>query len=92
MPMQEQFANAFGSGDFVAGALVRLNIGVVEEGFAVFDSRECIADVGFACANGFDLAAFQFDTRFVAVKNMVVAKRLAISDRFSCHNPNRSES
>src|SRR5947208_4926656 len=85
LPMQQQFADAFCGRDLVAGAFVGLNVSVVKESFAVFDSRESVADVCFASADGFDFTAFQFDARFVAVQNAIVAKRFAIGDRFARH-------
>ena len=48
LAMQQQFADAFCRRDFVAGTFVRLNVGVIKERFAVFDSRESIADVRLA--------------------------------------------
>ena len=54
----------------MAGALVRLNVGVVKKRFAIFDARERIADVCLACADRFDLAAFQLDARFVAIETV----------------------
>ena len=38
LPVKQQFADAFCIWNFVAGALVRLNIGVVKERFAVLNS------------------------------------------------------
>ena len=73
----------------MAGAFVRLNIGVVKKGFAIFDSRESIADVCLAGADGFDLAALQLDTGFVALKNVIIAQRLAINNRLRRHTKHR---
>src|SRR5438874_2799881 len=84
--MQQQLSDAFCSRDLVTGAFVGLNVGVIEESFAVLDSRERIANICLACTDRFDLAAFKFDTRFVALKNAIIAKRFAIGDRFSCHD------
>ena len=69
----------------MAGFFVWLDIAVVKKSFAVFDSRECIADVHLACADLFDLTAFQLDASFVAVKDVIIAKRFAIDNRFSGH-------
>ena len=77
--MQQQFADALCGRDFVAGFFVWLDIGVIKKGFAVFDSRERIADVRLACPDRFDLAAFQLDARFVALENPIIAKRFAIT-------------
>src|SRR5262245_15173466 len=83
--MQQQFADAFRRRNFVAGFFVGLDISVVKEGFAIFDSRECIADVRLACSDRFYLAPFQLDARFVALENVIIAERFAIDDRFSPH-------
>src|SRR6266436_3058577 len=90
--MQQQFADAFCGRDFVTGAFVGLNVGVVKESFVVFDSRERIADICLARSDRFDLAAFQFDACFVAVENAIVAKRFAIGNRFACHSARTSSS
>ena len=58
LPMQQQFADALCYRDFVAGFFVRLDIGVIKKSFAIFDSRESIADVRLACPDRFDLAPF----------------------------------
>lgn len=76
--MQQQFGDAFCGRDFVTGAFVGLNVGVVKESFVVFDSRERIADICLARSDRFDLAAFQFDACFVALENAIVAKRLRL--------------
>src|SRR5437016_5562755 len=76
--MQQKFADPFGSWDFVTGAFVRLDVGAVEKSFAILDPGESIADVGLAGANGFDLAAFELDARFVALENVKVAQRFTV--------------
>src|SRR5262249_21836490 len=83
--MEQQFANAFCGWNLVAGALVGLNVGVVEERFAVLDSRERVTDIGLASADRFNLAALQFDARFVAVNDVIIPQRFAIDYRLSCH-------
>ena len=61
--MEQKFAHSFGCRNFVTCAFVRLDVGVIEKGFAILDPREGVVDVGFAGADRFDLAAFQFDAR-----------------------------
>jgi hypothetical protein len=85
LPMQQQFADALCRRDFVAGFFVWLDIGVVKKGFAIFDSRERIADVRLACPDRFDFAPLQFDARFVSLKNPIIAERFAIDNRLSRH-------
>ena len=51
LPMKEKFAHPLGHRHFVAGFFVGLDVSVVEKRFAVFNSRECVADVRFAGAN-----------------------------------------
>jgi hypothetical protein len=75
----------------VAGAFVGLNIGVIKKGFAIFDSRESIADVCLACADGFDLAALQLDASFVALENVIIAQRLTINNRLRRHTEHRRD-
>jgi len=83
--MQQKFAGAFGRRDFVAGLRVWLNVGVKEKGLAVLDPGKSIADVGFAGADGFDLAAFELNPRFVALEDMIIPKGFAVKDRFGSH-------
>src|SRR5215469_2876829 len=83
--MEQQSANAFCGWNFVAGTLVRLNVRIVKERFAVLDPRERITDVGFARTDRFNLAPLQLNPRFVAVNDMIIPQRLAIDDGFSCH-------
>src|SRR5437870_4130126 len=78
LPMQQQLAHALCGRNFVARFLVWLDIGVIKKSFAIFDSREGIADVRLACSDRFDFAPFQLDARFVALENPIIAKRFAI--------------
>ena len=55
--MQQQAADAFRRRDLVTGAFVRLDVGVMEKGLAFFDADKRIADIRFAGADRFDLAA-----------------------------------
>ena len=84
--MKQKFAHSFGGWNFVARFFVRLNIGVEEERFPVFDPGEGVADVRFARANRFYFAALELNARFVAVQNMKIAERLAIKDRLGGHD------
>src|SRR5476651_1631828 len=79
--MQEQAPHAFGRRHLMARLRIWLNIGVVHERLAVLDAREGIADIRFACADGFDFAAFQFNPGFVALKDVKVAKHDATRDQ-----------
>src|SRR5215831_16681766 len=58
LPVKQQFADTFCVWNFVAGAFVRLNISVVKERFAVFNSREGVANICLAGADRFNLTAF----------------------------------
>ena len=69
----------------MAGALIWLNVGVVEKSFAIFDAREGVTDVRFAGADGFDLTALQRDASLVALENVIIAQRLAIKNRLGSH-------
>ena len=85
LAVEQQFANAFCGWNFVAGALVGLNIGIVKERFAVLDSRERVTDIGLARTDRLNLAALQLDARLVAVNDVIITQRLAIDNGFSCH-------
>ena len=45
VPVQQQLADTFCGRNFVAGALVGLDVGIVKKRFAMVDSRERIADI-----------------------------------------------
>jgi hypothetical protein len=60
LAMQQQAANAFGGRDLVAGALVGLDVGVVQESFAFVDAREGVADVRFSAR--IDLTSLPFSS------------------------------
>ncbi len=70
----------------MTGFFVGLNVSIVEKRLAVLDPRESITDVGLAGADGFNLAAFQLDTGFVALEDVKIAERLAIKDRLGGHD------
>src|SRR5712691_4659882 len=70
----------------MAGALIWLNVGVVEKSFAIFDAREGVTDVRFASTDGFDLTALQLDASLVALENVIIAQRLAIKNRLGSHD------
>src|SRR5437763_9737607 len=57
LAVKQKFADALRARNFVTRFFVGLDVGVVEKSLAVIDSGKGIADVGFARANGFDLAA-----------------------------------
>ena len=85
LAVEQQFAYAFCRWNFVAGTLVGLNVGIVKERLAVFDSRERVTDIGLSRADRFNLAAFQLDARFVTIKDVIIPQRFTIDDGFSCH-------
>ena len=85
LAMKQEAANAFRWRDFVAGMLVRLDVGVVKKRFAFVDARESVADVRFTGADRFDLAAFKFNPSFVALEDVKIAQRFAIEDGFGRH-------
>src|SRR5438105_3434130 len=70
----------------MAGAFVRLDIGVVEESFTVLNPGEGIADIGLAGTYRFNLAAFKLDTGFVALKNAKIPQRFTVQDRLGGHD------
>ena len=79
--VEEELAHALRGRNFVARALIGLDVGAVEKGFAFFDPGEGVADIGFAGADRFDLAALQFDPGLVALEDVKIAERLAIEKR-----------
>jgi hypothetical protein len=83
--VEEELAYALRRGNLVARALIRLDVGAVEKGFAFFDPGEGVADIGFAGADRFDLAALQFDASLVALEDVKIAERLAIENGLSGH-------
>jgi hypothetical protein len=85
LAVQQKFAHTFGSRNFVTRLCVRLDISVIEKGFAIFNSRKSVADICLASADGLNLAALQLDASLVAIENVIVAQRLAIDDRLSRH-------
>ena len=64
---------------------VGLDVGIIEEGFAILDAREGVVDVGFAGPDRFDLAAFEFEPGFVALEDMKIAQRFAVENRLGSH-------
>src|SRR5437016_4462906 len=86
LPMEQELAHPFRCRHIVAGALVGLNVGVIEKGLAFLDPGKGVADVGFAGADRFDLAAFQFDTGLVSLENVKIAQRFAIQNALSGHS------
>ncbi len=85
LPMQQETARAFGGRNFVAGLRVGLDVGVVEERLAFLDAGKGVADVGFAGADRFDLAALQFNPGFVALENMKISQRFPVNDGIRRH-------
>jgi len=85
LAVEQQFAYAFGGWNFVTGAFVGLNVGVIKERFPVLDSRERVTYIGLARSDRFDLAALQFDTRFVTVNDVEIPQRFAIDNGLGCH-------
>src|SRR5437773_3867170 len=89
LSMQQQFADPFRGWNFVARFFVRLDVGVVQEGFAIFDSGKSIANIGLTCADRFNFAAFQLDAGFIALENVKITQCLAVDDRLSRHVKHR---
>ena len=84
--MQQKFANSFGSGNVMTGAFVRLDVSVVEESFTVLNPGEGITDVGLAGTYRFNLAAFELDAGFVALKNVKIPQRFTVQNRLGSHD------
>src|SRR6476620_6496402 len=84
--MEEKLSDAFGGRNFVAGAFVRLDIGIVEKRFAFLDPDESVRNVRFASSDRFYLAALQLDAGFVALENVKIAEGFAIKDRLGRHD------
>src|SRR5581483_9341539 len=80
LAMQQQLTNTFCLRNFVTGALVRLNVRIIKERFAVLDPGESIANVRLARSNRLNLAPLEFDARFVALENVIIAKRFAVGN------------
>lgn len=72
--MQQQLPGAFSIVLLMAGALVRLDVRVVKEGFLVFDSREGIAEVGEPGTNRFYLGTGEADTGFELIQDLIIVK------------------
>ena len=92
--MEQEPPHAFWMRNILAGLGVRLDVGVIKKGLAFLDAHERVADIRFAGADRFDLAAFQLNAGFVAFENMKIAQRLAIEDRLGGHEsrfPTRRE-
>ena len=85
LAVKKKLSHALGCRDFVAGALVRLNIGVIKKRFAFFDADESVGDVRLPGPNRFDLAALELDAGFVALENVKIAERFAVEDRLGRH-------
>src|SRR5215475_13847919 len=84
--MKQKFADSFGGGNFVTGAFVWLDVGVIEERFTILNPGEGIADVGLPGTDRFDLAAFELDASFVTLENVKVAQRLTVQNRLGSHD------
>src|SRR4051795_3552691 len=83
--MQEQLAHALRCWNFVTGALVGLDIRIVEKGLAVLDSGKSIADVGFTGADRLYFASLQFDAGLVALDDVKITESLPIENRLGRH-------
>ena len=62
----------------MTGALVGLDIGVVEERLTFLDAGKCVADVRLAGANRLDFAALELDAGLVTLENVKIAERFTI--------------
>ena len=72
--MQQQLPGAFSIVLLVAGALVRLDVCVVEECLLVFDSREGVTEVGEAGTNRFYLGTGEAETGFDLLQDLIIVK------------------
>jgi hypothetical protein len=69
----------------MAGAIVRLDIGIVQKYFAVFDPGERVIEIGKSGSDRFDFGALQFDPSLDLVKDMVIVKRTPVGDDLNGH-------
>ena len=83
--MEQKFAHSFGRRNLVTGTLVGLDVGIIKKGFTILDASEGIVNVGLACPDRFDLAAFELEAGFVALENMKIAQRFAVENRLGSH-------
>jgi len=58
---------------------VFVNVRVVKKDFVILNARECIADLAFAGAQGFDLSAMENDARLERLEDVIVAAGFRIA-------------
>ena len=61
--MEKEFSFCLGDVVGKISVIVFVDVGVVEEGFVVFNARKGVSDLPFAGAEGFDFGAFERDAR-----------------------------
>jgi hypothetical protein len=72
--MKQQLARSFRIVLLVAGAFVRLNIGVVKKYFLIFNTRERVAEIGESGANGLHLSTGQTDAGLYLFQDLIIMR------------------
>ena len=78
--MQEKFARRFRLMILAIAEGIFVDVRVVEKSLAVLNARECVRNLGFARAQGFDLGAVQDDARFERIEDVVIAAGFGIGN------------
>ena len=78
--MQEEFADGFRLVVLEVAVAVLVDVRVIEQDFAFFDTREGIRDLAFACAKGFDFRAFKDDAGLENFGDMIIAPGFGIGE------------
>ena len=84
--MEEQFTAAL---RFVLGmtcALIRLNVGVVQENFIILHPREGVIKIRRAGPDGFNFGSSQFDSGLYLFGDLIVVERTAIGNDIGGHS------
>jgi hypothetical protein len=67
------------------GLFISLDVHVIEPDLASFDTGKGVANIQLAEADGFNLAASEFDASFISFKDMIVPESFAIGGDFVRH-------
>ena len=70
---------------FVAGFFVGLDIGVKQVELAILDAGVGALELDFACSDGFDFCAFEFDACFEGFEYVVISAGFAIDSDICRH-------
>jgi len=70
---------------FVAGANIRLDVGVVEKRLTIFYPGIGASEIYVTGPNGFDFGSKKFDARFKTFFDVKVMKRLAVIGDLGSH-------